>query len=58
MTDPLFGISYDRQRVHFERMPSLLEKNCTRLHGRYVAAWAYGHFKTADSEYFLVSGLM
>jgi hypothetical protein len=58
MTDPLFGISYDRQRVHFERMPPLLEKNCTRLHGRYVAAWAYGHFKTADSEYFLVSGLM
>jgi len=58
MTDPLFGISYDRQRVHFERMPSLLEKNCTRLHDRYVAAWAYGYLKTPDSEYFLISGLM
>lgn len=58
MTDPLFGISYDRQRVHFERMPPLLVENCPRLHGRYVAAWAYSHFKTADSEYFLISGLM
>ena len=58
MTEPLFGISYDRQRVHFEKMPSLLEETCPRVHGRYVAAWAYGHFKTADSEYFLVSGLM
>jgi hypothetical protein len=58
MTDPLFGISYDRQRVHFERMPSLLMENCPRLHGRYVAAWDYGHFKIPDSEYFLISGLM
>jgi hypothetical protein len=58
MADPLFGISYDQYRVHFERMPSLLEKKCTWLHGRYVAAWAYGHFKSVDSEYFLISGLM
>ena len=58
MTDPLFGISYDRQTVHFERMPTLLMERCPRLQGRYVKAWAYGHLKTTDSEYFLVSGLM
>ena len=58
MTDPLFGISYDREAVHFESMPSQLTQTCPRLRGRYVAAWAYGHLKTPDSEYYLISGLM
>jgi hypothetical protein len=58
MTDPLFGISYDRQKVSFERMPAALTESCPRLRGRYVAAWVYGHLKTPDSEYFLLSGLM
>jgi hypothetical protein len=58
MTDQLFGISYDPEKVHFERMPPTLPGKCPRLQGRYVAAWVYGHFKTADSEYFLISGLM
>lgn len=58
MTDPLFWISYDREKVSFERMPRTLTERCPRLSGRYVAAWVYGHLKTTDSEYFLVSGLM
>jgi hypothetical protein len=58
MTDPLFGISYNREAVRFEKMPSGLTEICSRLHDRYVAAWAYGHLRTPDSEYFLVSGLM
>ena len=58
MGDPLFGIAYDPQKAHFEQMPPLLTEKCARLHGRYVAAWVYGHFKTDDSEYFVISGLM
>jgi hypothetical protein len=58
MSDPLFGITYDPQKIQFEKMPSLLTERCPRLKRRYVAAWVYGHFKTTDSEYFLVSGLM
>src|ERR1700682_3185903 len=58
MTDPLFGISYDPEKVHFEGMPPVLAEKCRGLKGRYVEAWIYGHFKTADSEYFLISGLM
>ena len=58
MSDPLFGISYDRERIHFQRMPHMLVEHCPELRGRYVAAWTYGHFKTTDSEYFLISGLM
>ena len=58
MADPLFGISYDRETVHFGRMPSRLTESCPRLRGRYVDAWAYGHLQTPDAEYFLISGLM
>lgn len=58
MSDPLFGITYNPQQVHFERMPASLSTNCPRLRGRYVEAWIYGHLKTAESEYFLISGLI
>ncbi len=58
MSDPLFGITYDPQKIRFEKIPPLLTERCPGLRGRYVAAWVYGHFKTTDSEYFLVSGLM
>lgn len=58
MTDPLIGISYDREAVRFERMPPRLIKRCSRLNRRYVAAWVYGYLQTPDSEYFLISGLM
>jgi hypothetical protein len=56
--DPLFGIPYDPLKVHFEELPSQLPEKCARLKGRYVEAWIYGHLKTTDSEYFLVSGLI
>jgi hypothetical protein len=58
MGDPLFAITYDPSKVHFETMPRLLAERCPKLHGRYVAAWVYGHLKTENSEYFVVSGLM
>jgi hypothetical protein len=58
MTDQLFGISYDPQRVHFDKMPTALNDKCPGLRRRYVNAWVYGHFETSESEYFLISGLM
>jgi hypothetical protein len=58
MGDPLFGITYDPLKVHFEKLSPTLSEKCTKLKGKYVAAWIYGHFKTADSEYFLISGLI
>jgi hypothetical protein len=58
MSDPLFGISYDPQKIHFEKMPLRLTQVCGELRGRYVAAWSYGRFQDADGEYFLISGLM
>ena len=58
MGDPLFAISYDPQNVRFESLPASLISKCPELQGRYTQAWVYGQLKTADSEYFLIAGLM
>lgn len=58
MSDPLFGITYDSKTVRFETMPKQLAIQCARLRGRYSRAWVFGHFKSEDSEYYLISGLM
>ncbi len=58
MGDPLFGIEYDTQRVHFEAMPASMAALCPDLRTRYTKAWVFAHLKTPDGDYFLVSGLM
>jgi hypothetical protein len=58
MDDPLFAIRYNPQTVKFENLPSSLLKQCKDLKGRYKGAWVYGHAKTSNAEYFIVSGLM
>jgi hypothetical protein len=58
MEDPLFGIVYDPQQIHFDAVPVSLMKRCPDLRHQYVEAWIFGHLKTADSEYFLISGLV
>jgi hypothetical protein len=58
MDDPLFAIRYDPQSVKFENLPSSLLKQCSNLKGRYKGVWVYGHAKTPDAEYFIVSGLL
>jgi hypothetical protein len=58
MDDPLFGIRYNPQTVKFENLPASLLKQCKDLKGRYNGARVYGHEKTPDAEYFIVSGLM
>lgn len=58
MEDPLFGISYDTQKVHFESVPVSLVKQCSELQNRYIEAWIYGQTKTEDTKYVIISGLM
>lgn len=58
MGDPLFGIEYDPQKVHFEAMPASMVTLCPELRARYTKAWVFAHFSTGNGEYFLVSGLM
>jgi hypothetical protein len=54
MNDPLFGISYDPQIIKFDNAPSSISRFCSGLRGRRL--WIYAYAKTADAEYFIVSG--
>jgi hypothetical protein len=56
MGDPLFGIMYDPQKVHFENAPTSLRERCSALWGRDL--WLYAEFKTGETEYFVLSGLL
>jgi hypothetical protein len=56
IVDPLFGIIYDPQKVHFDRTPPLLSSRCAQLRDRYTVAWFYGHLKTPDADYFVIDG--
>jgi hypothetical protein len=58
MTDPLFVIFYNPEKVHFDTLPDAVIKKCPDLEGRYKRAWVYGHLNTAQAEYFIVSGFM
>jgi hypothetical protein len=56
MSDPLFGISYDPQSVKFEEAPARIRMGCSQVHTE--KTWVYCHLKTAEIEYFIVSGLI
>jgi hypothetical protein len=58
MSDPLFAISYDPQKVHFAPPPSGLATRCPELRKTYVKAWSYGHLEASGADYFLISGMM
>jgi hypothetical protein len=56
MDDPLFGIEYDPQSVHFEEVPQSIHLLCPGLRDRKL--WIYARWDTTDVQYFIVSGFM
>jgi hypothetical protein len=56
MADPLFGISYNPQRVHFEEAPKSISVLCAGLRDRKL--WVYARWDTPETQYFIVSGFM
>jgi hypothetical protein len=58
MSDPIFGISYDPQKVHFEPVASSIVEHCPELRDRYVGAWVYGRSTAGDTQYLIISGFL
>jgi hypothetical protein len=56
MDDPLFGISYDPQRVHFEQAPRSIAELCPDLRNRKL--WVFARWDSKDTQYFIVSGFI
>jgi hypothetical protein len=56
MVAPLFPISYDPQRVHFEPAPPSIGQFCGDLKGRKL--WVYSSWRSGETKYFIVSGYL
>jgi hypothetical protein len=56
MIAPLFPISYDPQRVHFEPAPPSVGQFCGDLKGRRL--WVYASWSSGETNYFILSGYL
>jgi hypothetical protein len=56
MTEPLFGLSYNPQKVRFEPAPASVTAHCPLLKGRRL--WTYSSWKDKKSAYWIVSGFI
>ncbi len=54
MSEPVFGITYDPEKVHFDYAPSWLASRCHEK-GANRKFWLYAYLKDGDTEYFVVS---
>lgn len=57
MIDPIFGMSYNPNRVHFEDAPGRVVQSCS-LAGRREPLWLFASYRTEEVEYYIVSGFM
>lgn len=53
MSDPVFGISYDPEIVHFETAPSKISSLCSESRGQKF--WLYAYSRAGETEYFVLS---
>jgi hypothetical protein len=53
IADPIFGITYDPQRVHFDAAPASIVALCRGLQSKKL--WVYARWGASDTQYFVVS---
>lgn len=55
LQDPMFGLSYDYNKVHYEKITSDVSSVCSGyIHGSY---WIFAHVRRATVDYYIVMGV-
>jgi hypothetical protein len=54
MSDPVFGMTYDTRKVHFDLAPTLVRIQCRGLPDKTL--WLFAYWKERDTELFVLSG--
>lgn len=55
MSDPLFGLSYDTDKIHFERLPAALARKAGLSD---LPQWIYARSESAGGTFYIVSGFL
>ncbi len=55
LDEPMFGVSYDYTKVHYEPMPASMQHLCPDY--RKGTFWTYAHVKRESVDYFVVMGV-
>ncbi|HVH32721.1 MAG TPA: hypothetical protein VM847_01250 [Tahibacter sp.] len=56
MSDPLFGISYDTNKIRFERLPAALARKAEL--SKELPQWIYARSESAAGTFYIVSGFL
>jgi len=56
MSDPLFGISYDTNKIRFERLPAALARKAEL--SKDLPQWIYARSESAAGTFYIVSGFL
>ena len=54
MGDPVFGMTYDIRKVHFDLAPTVVRTRCRGLPDKTL--WLFAHWNEPDTEFFVLSG--
>jgi hypothetical protein len=52
--NPIFGTDYDQLKVKYDDFPDAAKRLCARVDNQVKYYWVYAHYKSADSEYYIV----
>jgi hypothetical protein len=55
LEDPVFGLSYDYTKVHYEPVPGSLRQVCPDF--KEATFWAFAHVQRKTVDYFIVMGI-
>lgn len=52
--NPIFGTDYDQREIRYEKFPDVAKRICANVGFVVKYFWVYAHYKSQDSDYYIV----